>query len=410
MGFFSLSKSGIRYGIVIDIGSGSVLASIVGSNPTKSHPDIIWSKREYTPLKQSGSVSDSAKSVMTSLVTVLMQLDSEGKKVFYEKTGERKLQNLQVTIAAPWSYTVTKTISYKNNEDFEVSEELIEELLRTAQLKVQEELLENEHVHQLGLSIIVKNTMQVIANDYPIMVTGKQKANALRVIQVSAAAQEYLIEAILDAKNKLFPNAKLTQYSFMLPFFYIMNDVTKQSSEYCLVDITYEATELGIVRDGVLTYCTHTPFGSFSIAREISKILSITSDEAYSYLSEPDLGTFLEPYSEKQRDEVKLIFKAYQELLTGLFKETGDSLAIPKKIYLHGNLNTEPFFNKQILEAASDATKMKHASYNVTAELLTKNYTEEEIASIKKSTDDTALLISAQFFHIHDQMSKFEHL
>ncbi len=111
MGFFSKNTSGIRYGVIVDIGSGSVLASIVSSDPSKSHPEIIWSKREYTPQKKSNTLNDRARSVMTSLLNVLMSLDSEGRKVLYEKTSVQKLPTIQFTIAAPWSYTVTKTIS-----------------------------------------------------------------------------------------------------------------------------------------------------------------------------------------------------------------------------------------------------------------------------------------------------------
>lgn len=255
MGFLSLNKnSDTRFGVIIDIGSGSVLASIIASDPTKSHPDVIWSKREYTPQRQSSSVNDNSKSVMTSLLNVLMLLDSQGRKAFYEKTGLQKLPTIQITIAAPWSYTVTKSITYSNNSEFEVSSELVEELLRTTQQKVQEELLENEKINKLGLSIIVRTIIQISANGYPIMITGKQKATSIVVVQASAAAQKYLTDAIGDAKSKLFPESDLYQYSFMLPFFYVMNELSSSTTEYCLVDITYEATEIGIVREGILNY------------------------------------------------------------------------------------------------------------------------------------------------------------
>jgi hypothetical protein len=410
MGFFSLHKSKVRYGVMVDIGSGSVLASIIASDESKSHPDIIWSKREYTPIRQINSVSDSAKSVMTSLINVLMTLDSEGRKVFFEKTGEQKLPHLQVTIAAPWSYTATKTISYQNNENFEVTDTLVEELLRTAEQKVQEELLENEHVLNLGLKVIARTTLQVIGNGYPLKITGKQEVQDVKVVEASAVAQKYLVEAILDAKEKMLPSSNLTQYSFMLPFFFVMNDINKPTTEYCLVDITYEATEIGIVREGVLSYCTHMPFGSFSVARELSQALLVPLEEAYSYLNETDLSAYLEKYSEKQKEEVNAILKSYQEKLVALFKETGDSLAIPKKIYLHGNLKTEPFFNKQITLAANAATSMQHAAYNVSQELLTKHYEKEAGEALRASAEDTALLISAQFFHTHDYHDKFEQL
>jgi hypothetical protein len=52
MGFFGSNKNNIRYGALLDIGSGSVVASIVRSDETISNPEIIWSKREYRPITQ----------------------------------------------------------------------------------------------------------------------------------------------------------------------------------------------------------------------------------------------------------------------------------------------------------------------------------------------------------------------
>lgn len=410
MGLFSLSKAKVRYAIIVDIGSGSVLTAIIASDPNKNHPEIIWSKREHSPLRKINSITDSAKSVMTSLINALMALDSEGRKVMKERTGQNKLPFLQVTIAAPWSYTATKTISYQHNEDFEITDSLVAELLRTAQQKVQEEMLENERVHELGLSIVARTTMQIVANGYPIIVTGKQTTQTLKVIEASAVAQEYLIDAIADAQEKMLPGTKLTQYSFMLPFYFVMRDLQNSFSEYCLVDVTYEATEIGIVRDGVLNYCTHIPYGSFSLARDIADALSVPLEEAFGYLSSEDIFELLTMYSKEQQALVKEIIEIYQSKLADLFKETGDSLAIPRRIYLHGNLKTEPFFNKKIVAAAIEATKMQHAAYNVTKEVLTKKYSAEEIKALSESNQDTALLISAQFFHTHGQSDNFEYL
>lgn len=408
MGLFSSSQASVRYGALIDIGSGSVLVAVVVSDINEAHPNIIWTKREYTPLRQTRSVNDSAKSVMTSLVNALMLLDSEGRKALNEAIPGAKIEDLQITIAAPWSYTVTKTLSYQSAEPIEVSKELVAELLRTAEQKVEEEMHENEKVHDLGLNIIARTTLAVLANDYPIIITGKQKALSVKVVQASAVAQNYLSNALFDARNKMFPKASFADYSFMLPYFIVMNDVLKDTTnEYCLVDITYEATEIGIVRDGILTHTTHTPYGAFSIARELTNVLGVPLEEAYSYLTCDDMTCFLGLETEEKKQEVEKILEAYEQRLSELFKQTGDTLAIPKKIFIHGNLATEPFFNARVLAAAARATKMHHAVYNVTAELLKKFY-DNDTSQLTEHQHDTALLISAQFFHTESYHRQFD--
>jgi hypothetical protein len=398
-----------RFGALIDIGSGSVLVAILRSDAEKTYPEIIWSKREYSPLRNVTSLDESAKHVMTALVNALMALDSEGRKAFSEKTGHNKLPETQVTIAAPWSYTITKNISYAHGEPFTLSDELIEELLRTAHKKVDEDITEHERAHQLGLTIISRSVIGLSANGYNLLRPNNQSAKTLRVVEASAVAQDYLVTAIKEAGGKVLPDSTLHLYSFIMIFYSIIRDIHPESTEYCLVDITYEATELGIVRDGILTYTTHAPYGSFSLAREIAAVLGTPLEEAFGYLHDSDLTAALSSYSLEKQAEVQEIFTAYRKRLTDLFHETGDALSIPKRIFLHGNLHTEAFYAEQVGEAAKAATKASHAVYPVSKELIDKNYPKEMGIEIEKTVMDTALLISAQFFHMREYHSRFEH-
>lgn len=409
MGFLS-KKPNHRIGVIIDIGSGSVLVAIVASDPNKSYPDIIWSKREFTPQRQVSDDNGQLKSVLTSLINVMMAFDSEGRAAYRESGLGNTISAVQVNISAPWSYTVTKTITYQNNEEFIISEPLVDELLRSAHLKVEEELRENEKINNLGLEIVVKSIMKIVANGYAINLTDKQRAFDLNIIEASAVAQKRLIEATKEIKNKVLPEATLKEYSFTLPYYYVINSLNEPSSSYCLVDITYEATEIGIVRDGVLTYCSHIPVGAMTLARDIAEALGVPVEETYGYLKSEDFTNYLNNSSSKQQEKVAEILAMYQDKLVALFKETGDSLTVPKKIYLHSNLNTESFFNDQITKAANKSTKLAHATYNVTSELLTKKYPPDNVAKLTAGERDTGLLISAQFFHTEEFQSKFEQL
>ncbi|MCB9810905.1 MAG: hypothetical protein H6779_00610 [Candidatus Nomurabacteria bacterium] len=410
MGFFSSSDDSIEYAAVIDIGSGSVLASIVESDVNKTHPNIIWAKREYSPLKQIDSLSKSIKNVMTSFMSVMMLLDSEGRARLKEVAPRAKIKTLQVTIVAPWSYTVSKTILYSKENEFSVTKGLLDELLRMAEQKVQVELKENEKIHEQGLELISRTTADVIANGYSVRVSSRQKAKSLKVVQLNAITQESIVQEVEEVKDKLFPAADPELYSFMMAFYYTISDLYPEQREYCLVDVTYEATEIGVVRDGILQYCTNIPFGSISLARELSAILSVPLQEAHNYLAEPDLDTLLIKYSSKQKEDVKAVIEAYEAKLVELFHETGDKLSIPKSLFMHCDNSRAEFFKDHIVQAANLTTKSSHVVYNVTGDLLTQRYSKDKISEMKKTKLDTAMLISAQFFHTNSYDRDFEQL
>jgi hypothetical protein len=62
------------------------------------------------------------------------------------------------------------------------------------------------------------------------------------------------------------------------------------------------------------------------------------------------------------------------------------------------------------LLAVKEVTGSSHVVYNVTSDILTKHYPQVIQDEIKNSKKDTAMLISAQFFHAHNYQREFEQL
>ncbi len=407
MSLFSSSDSSIRYGAVIEIGSGSVLASVVKSDKTKKTPEIIWSKREYAVRRSESDTTINAKAVITALMNAVLLLESEGKALLAQTNPGSKISLLQVSMTAPWSYTITKVIGYQKDEPFEITSSLITSLISSAQKKITEELKENELASDLGLAIMTRATTDIQANDYKIEDPTGKSATTLTLTQVSAVAQTYLTDAIADIKHKVFKHTDLERYSFMLMFHCIIRELYNQLSEYCLVDITDEATEIGVVRGGILRYCTHTPIGTSTLARTLVTILNIPLEEAHAFLKEPYHTRAMETMSEAKLAEVAVVFDEYQKNLAKLFTETGDTLSIPKILFMHADHQTEDFFSRQLEEAAKRATNSTHSVHGVSSELLTKNYTPEQKKALLTVSTDTAMVVAAQFFHKQHHCNDF---
>ena len=112
MSLFRSQSTTVRYGVVIEIGSGSVLVAIVKSDQAATHPEVIWSKREHAPRRSESDLEMSAKGVMTALMNAILLIEGEGKKVLSLTATGATLNHIQVSISAPWSYTITKVINY----------------------------------------------------------------------------------------------------------------------------------------------------------------------------------------------------------------------------------------------------------------------------------------------------------
>lgn len=393
------SRSQKRYGVVVDIGSSSVLVGIVASRRGAAHPEIIWSIREHTPLSSNTSTKETAKNVLSTLLSALMSLDTKGRGALAKIDPSAALTELQVTVAAPWSYTVTKTIRYEKSDTFTVTRDLVDDLLRTAQEKTEAELRENELTEKLGLAITARMATSLTANGYELDEPAGQAAQSVALSHSSVITQAYLRDAIADSHEKIVPKASLSTYSFMLVFYCVMRDLHPHLTDYCLVDVTYEATEIAIVRDGVLRYCTHVPFGAYSLAREVTAITELPLAEAYAHVTGPDLASLREQATPEQNAELDTLFAKYEERLTGLLRETGDELSIPKQLIVHSTLATEGFFKERLEKASHSVTRSQHVVTTATLPLITATYPAEEVAAQKKRGADAALFVSAQFFH-----------
>lgn len=410
MGLFSRSNSGVRYGAVIDVGSGSVLVSIVRSDEAKAHPEVIWSKREFVLLKESVTLEQSARNILTTLVNSILTLGNEGLKALFAAAPRAEVTHLQMSICAPWSYTISKTVSFTDDEPFTITRSLIADLTEAAKKKTVEELKENEITELLGLRIIARTTTDIIANGYRSESPFGQEVQQLSLAHVSAVAQQDLIETLEETKTKILPKARVEKYSFMLVYFCVMRELYPSATEFCLVDVTYEATEVCIVRDGILRFSTHVPYGTYSIARELAAALGTPRADAFSLIKSAGEEESLARLPEKQRAAYDAVMSRYEAAVAELFTQTGDALSIPKTIFLHGGLSMEMFFKKHVSAAAQTATKGSHIVHEVTSELLTKHYAPDERKRLTSGADDTALLISAQFFHKQHHCERFEQL
>ncbi len=405
MSLFSFQKNTERIGAIIDIGSGSVLIAIVASNTDDTAPTIIWSNREHAPLRNIDSLDQSAKSIMTALVNGLLKFEVDGRRALYEYNKKATISEIQCCISAPWSYTVTKTIEYKEDKPFEVTKSLIEELVESALVKTQVELNENEAMSQLGLTVITRSTVDLLTNGYRVKNPIGEKVSDISLSHVSVVTQKYLIDHINELRHKVFANTPIHKLSYMLALYAVTEEILPEQHEICLVDVTYEATEIGIVRNGSLKYSTHTPFGAFSLAREIADITSVPLYEAFQYLHSVEPLAFTANLPESQKKDIAAVIEAYTERIAQLFHETGDDLAIPRRIYLHTDLQSEPFFAQIVMQAGTRALKTSPEVKLITPLILDR---VNRVAGNQNS--DTAMLVSAMFFHTQHIRQSFEYL
>lgn len=387
MKWFFLGKTNKnKYGAIVDIGSGSVGIAIVKSDQNAEKPEIIWTHREYTATPKKFDYPNGLKRIETALLQAFLLLGNKGIRTLHKLDATARLSEVQVSISAPWCNTITDTITTDFDKKTAINKKILKEIILKAKEKA-DQLLTEETKRKLNTTPISMSVIDVNLNGYHVQNSVGKKADRMTLSIVRAFTDKELVKSSQEAAEKTVPNITINLNSFMYSYYECLRFLAPDTSEVCLIDVTHEATELGVVRENVLEHVTHMELGISTIAREISELTKVPIEEAYGYVKSN--GTDLDKsLSKTKQEQLEKIISNFETKLAELLQKTGDQLSIPKTIFLHTDSLTEEFFTIRVKNAAKLATKSNHNVHTVTAKYFSDNL-----------TSDTALLVSAYVFH-----------
>lgn len=402
MSLFRKKRPEERVGVLIEIGSGSAAVSLLISTPDKIEPTVVWSSREDAVLKHIGSLEEGSKTVMTALMNVLLDFETTGRQAL-RQAGKSTIDAVQCVVAAPWSHTVPKRIEYKQDESFVVTQELIDELVNMAITKTKEDINEESLSVSHGLAVASRATLHVLLNGYRTAKPTHQSGRELILLHTTVVVHDAILQAIEEIRQKMFPSCSLEIYSSALVLHCVANDIAPQHTNLTLLDITHEASELSVVRDGELTHVAFAPFGVYTIAREYATIMNVPLSEALGYLK-ADAEDRLSHASKSTLRDIDKVHEAYVEKITQLLQDTGDELVSPRQIVLHVDALFEDFF-VSILQTASKRSIKSDPVITKASTTILRNVPKSDMASI----GDTAVLAGMHFFHTGNQCITITH-
>lgn len=384
-GFFGGNDK--RYGAIVDVGSGSVGVALLFSDPNLPEPEILWSHRERMLIRDEDTPAASKKLMATTILKAFLELGNNGLKTLRQFDKHSDVKEIFVSIAAPWSYTVVQSISLAEGKKIHVTKKLIDELSRKAASESKEMANADALQKKLALAPLGTRTISASVNDYVTRTPLNNVVEKLTLTELTELAESNLVEAVKSAAGKILSGGNIEISTFMDTYYSALNALKPDTSEICLIDITAEATELGIVRNNVLEHVTHVPFGSYTLARRIATATSILKEEALGYLRENGIDT-IKALSESKREKLRAAIEVYDNALQDLFRRTGNALSIPKTIFLHTDAATESFFQTRLKDAAQKANGVEPRIHLVTSQYFTKS-----------DKHDSAILLSAYVFH-----------
>ena len=93
--------------------------------------------------KHGAEESENIRRIKETLFSASLTLSQDGIKALHEHNPKARLSKMYVTCSTPWSYTTARNVYYEEDENFRVTDEIIDDLVKGAESEMLSEARDN---------------------------------------------------------------------------------------------------------------------------------------------------------------------------------------------------------------------------------------------------------------------------
>lgn len=342
MALFSFASTQKReVAVVLDIGSGSVGASIVVFEK-KGHPRILYSIREDIAHYERPGFKRFFRAMLNALENATVRLHREAlEKNTIPGVHAYNIEHIYCILASPWYTATTKILLYEKKTPFIVTPVLVSDLV--------EQSIHPSNTEDVSAGkIIERKVIQILLNGYETSTPYLQKASRIEVALFTSNVAQEIGSRIQGVIRKTWINRKISFHSFALASFMVTRDLFPKNNNFLLLDVTGEVTDIFFAKNGVLLETCSIPYGKNTMIRDIARSMRTTPTESLSALREYATAG--------STDEARVtIEKALEEagtkwasLFSAIISYLIQTESIPHTVYLMSDPDASDLFSKWV--------------------------------------------------------------
>ncbi|KKU70421.1 MAG: Cell division protein FtsA [Parcubacteria group bacterium GW2011_GWA2_47_21] len=350
---FSIFKKDTRWPVIIfDVGSGSVGAAVAVINGLKK-PAVLYSTREILPVRTEINADKLLSSKRSALKSAMEKIIKTGLPLFSKNNLNISRVPVFVTFSAPWYLSRPVAIKINKPKPFIINADLISSIIKTAKEDLLGEIKQKKGTAPV-VSIIEEKIVQVRLAGYKTDNFFMRQTNDFSAVLFITAIPTSVAKECKRLLGPISHPESFHLHSFGLSYYSVVKDLFPQSSDYILMDVTGEATDLALVEDGALTETLSFPYGRNTLIREISARLKISPEVARSLLQIHYQGKIEQKSSLKFEESVAAAGDKWQTVWRESLDALSDKAILPKRVYLTADGEDSRFFSELIQKEPCD--------------------------------------------------------
>lgn len=269
--------------LLVDIGNGSITASLVLFTENKKPKFLYTTKSSFTVLEKPNS-TDLLDSMNRILDETLTKISKDGYSGDYWKNNSKEISRALVSFSSPWFIPKIKHIKIKRDAPFTVSEAFLTDVLQK-----EEEVFKNElkkDFEQSSFEVVEKNIVNIKINGYTVEKSiGKRVTNFDAYLSMAVVPEDFIkkIKSLI-IKHTHIPEENIISHTFPFISFAVVRNVFPNVTDFVLMDVTGEVTDLTLVQNDTLISTATFPSGRNYIIRNIAKVFNTSFELSESTL------------------------------------------------------------------------------------------------------------------------------
>lgn len=347
MNLFFLSKNRVKtVNIVLDVGSKSVGGGIYEINQN-DFTRLLYATRETISFNQVLTGEKLLIAMSRSLDLVLGHLKKYGL-AHLEKSEQVKYQlnKIVIILSSPWHIGETKTLRVSEPKSFIVSQSIINNLIEKEDKDFSEGFNEEKR-KESDLKILEHKTIEIRLNGYPTASPFGKLAKFVELKIFSSFFSNHFFEKITSVISKHFPENKIDFHTFLLSAFASIRDVFNDKSDFIVIQVGGEVTEIAVVKKNVIVEVISFPLGHNELLRSLSKICKNHPDCALEALVKLHFESKIINSDKKKVDNsISETMISWTELLNGILTDISKNVFLPQDIFLFEDTIYAPIFEE----------------------------------------------------------------
>ncbi|HEY0979392.1 MAG TPA: hypothetical protein VGE23_00935 [Candidatus Paceibacterota bacterium] len=250
MGLFSFSKKPARSVALIDIGSASV-GGAYAHFVEGQQPVIYYTARVDIEPREGEPITDSMLRALSFLERLMIE---EGAPALRRETRDAHIDEVLVSIAAPWQETRVITTHIQERKPFTFSRAHLDAADRAAGIPKDRE--------RSGRTIIA-----TILNGYETPNPFGKRATRADLIMLSSSIEKDAARLIELSLRRAFHTHDITLTAFAPVGYTVFRDLYPHQKDFVILDVSGSGTDMAFVKRGLLADTRTVPFGIHDLLR-----------------------------------------------------------------------------------------------------------------------------------------------